>query len=316
LKALRFKKFGDPSVLTFQEIPTPKLAPGEVLIEVRAAGINPSDLGIVAGKFKSDLPRTPGRDFAGVVVRGNDSWAGKQVWGSGSGFGVIRDGSHAQFVTMPTEGLSEKPAKLSMEEAASIGVPYVTAWESLVRVGNLREGERVLITGSNGAVGAAAIQIAHWRNAFVIGAGKADSCPEADAYINTKRQDLVEEVQKITRKKGVDLVLDTVGATLFEPCLRSLAIGGRQIAIASPANPRVEFNLIDFYHKQTKLFGVDTVKMTGREIATALDQICAGFDSGHLRAPQIEVSPFGKVIEVYRGLAAKTLRGKQVLSLT
>jgi NADPH:quinone reductase len=314
VKALRIAKFGDPSVLMFEEVPSPTLAPGDVLIEVKAAGINPSDIGIVAGRFHSHLPRTVGRDFAGVVIRGNDKWAGKEVWGSGSGFGITRDGSHAQFVALPGEGLSEKPAKLSMEEAASVGVPYLAAWDSLVRVGNLREGERALITGSNGAVGLAAIQIARWRKAFVIGADVVDSCPQADAYINTKHQNMVEEVQKITGRKGVDLVLDSVGSKLFEPCLQSLAIGGRQIAIASAANPRVEFNLIDFYHKQSQLFGVDTAKMTGHEVAIAMDQLRAGFDSGHLRAPQIEISPFSKAIEVYSGVAAKTLRVKQVLS--
>jgi NADPH:quinone reductase len=196
------------------------------LIEVKGAAINPPDIGIISGKFKSDLPRTPGRDFAGVVVSSNeDYWKGKGVWGSGAGFGVSRDGAQAQFVAVPSDWLSEKPACLSMEEAAAIGVPYLTACESLIRAGQVREGEWVLITGANGTVGWAATQIEHWKKANVIGADIVESGPTVDVYVNTKSQDLVEEVIKITNGKGADFVLDTIGADLFEPCLRSLTIG-------------------------------------------------------------------------------------------
>ena len=314
MKALRFERFGDPSVLEFQDIPIPERAPNEVLIAVKGSGVNPSDIGIIAGKFKSILPRTPGRDYSGVVVQGNDFWRGKEVWGSGVGFGISRDGAQAEFLAVPADWLSEKPKSLSIEQAASIGVPYLVAWESLVRAGKLREGERVLITGVGGAVGQAAAQITHWKKAFVIGADIKDSSQEVDAYVNTKQQDLAEDVQRITNGKGADLVLDTIGGTLFEPCLKALAIGGRQIAIASPSSPRVEFDLVDFYHKQAQLIGVDTMKMSGREIAATLDELRAGFDGGHLRPPQIRISPIEKAIEVYAGLVARTLSGKQVLT--
>jgi NADPH:quinone reductase len=314
MKALRFERFGDPSVLAFQDVQAPKLAPGEALIEVKSAGINPSDLGNIAGRFGSKLPKTPGRDYAGLVIGGSDDWKGKEVWGSGVGFGVSRDGAHAQFVAVPSEWLSEKPASLSMEQAAAVGIPYLTAWQALVSIGQVREGEWVLITGANGAVGRAATQVAHWKKANVIGADRANSSPEADASVNTSRPNIVEEVRKITGGRGVDFVLDMVGAELFEPCLKSLAIGGRQIAIASPARPRVEFNLVDFYHNQARLLGLDTMKTPGPQIASAMNELRRGFDEGHLRPPEIQISPFEKAIEVYAGLASKTLRGKQVVS--
>jgi NADPH:quinone reductase-like Zn-dependent oxidoreductase len=161
MKALRFEKYGPPSVLSIQELQVPDLKPGEALVELHASAINPSDVKNVAGVFKASLPRIPGRDFAGVVVAGQ-GLKGKEVWGSGAGFGVSRDGAHAQYVVVSSDALSEKPAQLSMEEASAVGVPYLAAWSGLVDAANIQAGETVLITGALGAVGRAATQIAHW----------------------------------------------------------------------------------------------------------------------------------------------------------
>src|SRR5271157_4145576 len=96
MKALRFRRFGPPSVLSVEEVVAPEIQRLEALVEVRAAAVNPSDVKNVAGLFKASLPRVPGRDYAGVVVAG-EGWEGKEVWGSGAGFGVTRDGSHARY---------------------------------------------------------------------------------------------------------------------------------------------------------------------------------------------------------------------------
>jgi NADPH:quinone reductase len=262
MRGLRFEKYGPPSVLSIQDLPLPVLEEGEVLVQVKASSINPSDVGTVAGRFHSKLPMTPGRDYAGVVVEGG-SWTGKQVWGTGSGFGVVRPGAHAEFVAVPSSWLSEKPTELSMEQAAVVGVPYLVAWQSLVEAGNLQKGERLLITGAGGAVGSAAIQIADWKGASVIAADISQGAPDADSFVNLKEEDLVSAVQKATDGKGVDIVLDTVGGDLFRPCLRTLRVGGRQIAIANTAGPdaEVHLNLTDFYHNQLHLNGVDTQKL-------------------------------------------------------
>ena len=131
MKALRFERFGPPSVLSLRDVEVPKPGPGEALIELRAAAINPSDVKNVAGVFHATLPRIPGRDYAGVVVEG-EGWKGREVWGSGAGLGVTQDGTHTQYLVAPIDSLSEKPAQLSMEEASSIGVPYLAAWSALV----------------------------------------------------------------------------------------------------------------------------------------------------------------------------------------
>src|ERR1700693_1923923 len=98
MKALRFSQYGRPSVLSLEQCETPQPGPGESLVQVFAAAINPSDVKNLAGAFKSLLPRTPGRDYAGVVVAGDGK--GREVWGSGPAFGVERDGSHAAFVSV------------------------------------------------------------------------------------------------------------------------------------------------------------------------------------------------------------------------
>ena len=114
MKALRFAEFGPPSVLRIEEVPIPEPGDGEALVRVKAAAINPSDIGDVAGHFKkTTLPRTPGRDFAGVVVKGKQH-EGEEVWGSAPNLGIVRDGSHAEYVVVPAETLSPKPKSLSM----------------------------------------------------------------------------------------------------------------------------------------------------------------------------------------------------------
>jgi len=311
MKALRFEKYGSPSVLSIRELPVPDLKPGEALIELHASAINPSDVKNVAGAFKALLPRVPGRDYAGIVVAG-DGWKGKEVWGSGAGFGVSRDGTHAQYVVVSSDGLSEKPAGLSMEEASTVGVPYLAAWSGLVDAANIQAGETVLITGALGAVGRAATQIAHWKKAKVIGADISDGPSDVDVFINTKTKELPVEVKSLTGGKGVDLVFDAVGGPMFEPCLKSLRVGGRQVAITSTGNRRVEFNLVDFYHNSLHLIGVDTVKLTSSTIAKIMDQLRTGFEDGHLRASRVERWSLDQAIDAYTAVEKATSRNKQV----
>jgi NADPH:quinone reductase len=314
MKALRFETYGPPSVLSIQDLPLPRLEDGEVLVQVQASSINPSDVGTVAGRFHSKLPMTPGRDFAGVVVEGS-VWTGKQVWGTGAGFGTVRPGAHAEFVAMPSSWLSEKPAGLTMEQAAVVGVPYLAAWQSLIETGHLEKGERLLITGASGAVGTAAVQIAHWKGASVVAADIREGTPDADLFVNLQQADLVRAVQQATGGQGVDMVLDTVGADLFGSCLRTLRVGGRQIAIANAAGPdaEVRLNLTDFYHNQLHLIGVDTQKLTGSQIGGLMNHLREGFQAGFLHVSQPETNRLDNAVEAYTKVAEKKSRTKQVL---
>jgi len=315
MKALRFTEFGPPPVFRSEEVPIPEPGEGEALVRVKAAAINPSDIGNVAGRFKkTTLPRTPGRDFAGIAVKGTHH-EGAEVWGSSGKLGIVNDGSHAEYVVVPAETLSLKPKSLSMAEAAAIGVPYITAWASVVNAAQIQPGETILVIGAAGAVGQAAIQIANWKQARVIGADmRSDPIPGAEAVINTKTDDLEKWVIELTAGKGVDAVFDTVGGPMFEPALRSLRLGGRQVAISSPGNPRVSFNLIDFYHNFSRLLGVDSFGLTSRQIAEIEDELRMGFETGALKPLAIEVVPFEKAVDAYSRVAARQAKTKQMLS--
>jgi NADPH2:quinone reductase len=315
VKALRFGKFGPPSVLAVQKMPRPEPRAGEALVQVKAAAINPSDVKNVAGHFPATtLPRTPGRDFSGVVVAG-EKYQGQEVWSSGPELGITRDGAQGEYVAVPEEALALKPRTLSLEQAAAIGVPFITAWVAVVRAADLQAGETILIIGAAGAVGQAATQIANWRKARVLGAARSsDPIPGTAAVINTTTDDLRDRVFELTNGKGVDAVLDTVGGPMFEPALRSLRIGGRQVAIASAGDRRVNFDLVDFYHNLSRLIGVDSMKFTPRDVAAIADELRLGFDAGALKPPPLQLVPFENAIDAYERIASGQAKAKQVLA--
>jgi NADPH2:quinone reductase len=315
MKALRFTEFGPPAVLRFEEVAIPEPCEGEALIRVRAAAINPSDIGNVAGSFKkTTLPRTPGRDFAGIAVKSRHH-QGAEVWGSAPNLGIVSDGSHAEYVVVPEETLSLKPKPLSMAQAAAIGVPYITAWASVVSAAQIRSGETILIVGAAGAVGQAATQIANWKQARVIGADTSSNpIPGIESIVNTRTEDLHERVLQLTAGKGVDIVFDTVAGPLFEPAMRSLSYGGRHVVIASPGHPQVSFNLVDFYHNFSRLLGVDSFGLTSRQIAEIEGELQPGFETGVLKPAPIEIVPFEQAVDAYSRVAAGQAKAKQVLS--
>ena len=315
MKALRFAEFGPPSVLRIEEVAIPKPGEGETLVRVKAAAINPSDIVNVAGQFKkTTLPRIPGRDLAGVIVKGKQ-YEGEEVWGSGPTLGIVRDGSHAEYVVIPSETLSPKPKSLSMAQAATIGIPYITAWASIVNAAQIHAGETILIIGAAGAVGQAAAQIANWKKLRVIGADTtSDPIPSTESVVNTKSEDLREKVLQLTAGKGVNAVFNTVGGALFEPAMQSLAFRGRQVVISSSRDPRVSFNLVEFYHNFSTLMGVDSYGLTPRQIGEIEDQLRPGFETEVLKPSPIEIVPFEKAVDAYTRVAAREAKAKQVLS--
>ena len=312
MRAIRFRNYGPPSVLALEEVPTLQPGPGEVLVKVSAAGINRADVGAVAGAFKSTTPRVPGRDFAGVIVEGVDS--GLEVWGSGERMGIDRDGAHAEFVTVPRQWLVPMPRNLSMPEAAGSGVPFIVAYEALIRVGRLQEGETLLLTGAEGAVGRAATQLAHRQGAKVIGVQRSSNSAGTDYVIDLQKEALHEAVQALTRGVGVDIVLDAVGGDLFEPALKSLRLGGRQIAIASLGKRRVEFDLIDFYHNVATLHGVDSSGFTGQHAAGILNELREAFEDGELKPLPTDETPLDHAAEAYETVKRGTHQ-RQILMM-
>jgi NADPH2:quinone reductase len=320
MKALRFEKTGSLDELRIQELAIPAIVSGEVLIQVKAAAINPSDVKNVLGKMhETSVPRIPGRDFAGVVTDGPSEWVGKMVFGSGGNLGFGRDGTHAEFVAVPITAINPLPANLSFEQAAAMGVAYMTAWAALVLAAKLQPGETILITGTTGAVGGAAARIAKKQGARVIGTARkaADishlTDTSVDHWIGLDAGDLFASVFAATDGKGVELVFDVVGGAMFEPCLKSLALRGRHVAIASNPDPRVSFNLVDFYHRESRLIGVDSVKLTFEESAEILRGLTPGIEDGTFPPPPIKTCSFANCAEAYQLVGEGKVKEKQIL---
>ena len=208
MRALRFHQTGSLDELRLEEVPTPVPRADEVLVQVKAAAINPSDIKNVQGKMhENTVPRIPGRDFAGVVVGGARKFTGQSVFGSGGNLGFGRDGSHAEFVVVPANAVTPLPENLSFEQAAGIGVAYMTAWAALVNAARIQPGETALILGTTGAVGSAAARIAHSLGGRVIGTvRKASEIPPAESlpvetWIDLETTDLAVGVRAATDGK-------------------------------------------------------------------------------------------------------------------
>jgi len=296
MRAILIEHPGDPSELRPTEVPRPEPGEDEVLVEVHAAAVNRSDVLNARGSFPfTTLPRIPGRDFAGVVVEGPQELLGKEVWGTGGGdLGFIRDGSHARYLAVPANGVAPKSAALSLEEAAASGLAYVTAGSALIELGGITAGETVLVTGAAGGVGSAAVMISRWKGARVIGAIKDPSerarAEQAgiDVIVDTSREEISESVLAATDGGGVHLALDTVGGPVFEPALGSLGAQGRMVVITTTPDARqVSFDLLDFYRKGLRLYGLMTSFLDAQGSAAVLRDLRPGFDEGALRAPAI-----------------------------
>ncbi|HWB60550.1 MAG TPA: zinc-binding alcohol dehydrogenase family protein [Chthoniobacteraceae bacterium] len=321
MRALRFQKTGSLDHLALEEMPRPVPAAGEALVRVKAAALNPSDVKNVLGKMhETTVPRVPGRDLAGIVEEGPAEWLGKSVVASGGGLGFSRDGSHAEYAAVPVDGLVPLPANLSFAQAAAIGLPYITAWGSMVDLAGVRAGETVLVLGTTGAVGSAAARIVHARGARVIGTLRnAASRPPAntrpvDDWIDLSATTLAAGARTLTRGRGVDVVYDVVGGEMFAQCLATLAPGGRQVAISSGGSPMVSFNLVDFYHNQSRLLGFDSLKLSIEQCAAILRAVSAHFESGAFPPPQVETFPLDDALRLYREMAVSTLKVKAVLA--
>lgn len=315
MHALRFDRFGPPSVLQLIDLPTPSHAADEAIVEIRAAGINPSDVKNVAGKMsQTKPPRIPGRDFAGVVTDGPPAWRGAPVWGTGGELGFTRDGTHAEAVVVPVASLRRKPEGLTFAEAAAVGTPFITAQLALSRA-SLHGGDVVLVAGAAGAVGSAAVQIAAWRGATVVGlvqheeqAAQARAAGACEIVVSSQGEaaDLVDTIIRALGGRGVDLALDTTGL-LLDTAVRTLARGGRVVAIAAPADGKATFTLTDLYRRDGQILGVNSLSRTSVDLAALLDELAPGFESHALRAPQLTERPLTEGAAAYESRAGKVV---------
>jgi NADPH:quinone reductase len=316
MKAIHLTEFVEPSQIKVTEIDKPKLKQGEALIQIKAAGLNPSDVKNSQGVMKhhTQLPRTIGRDYAGVVEEGPQDWIGKEVWGGGGDLGFTRDGSYAEYITVPIESLSEKPKALTFEQAAGAGIPFITGYVGLIRLCEAGKSESVLIVGASGSVGTAVAQLAKWVGARCIGtaldAGDIPSVPMD--VINLESESLSEAAKAYTNGQGVKVCFNAVGGETFRPALDALALGGRMVCISATGEREVKLNLLDFYRHQLKLYGLDTLQFDSIACAEILEAIKPGFEDGSLQLPKPEVIRLENAAGAFQRVAKGEI-GKKVL---
>lgn len=269
-------------------VPRPDAAADQCIIEVASAGVNPSDVKATLGLMPHAVwPRTPGRDYAGLVVDGPAALLGLQVWGSGGELGIRRDGTHGKYLSIQASAVRAKPASVSLLEAGAVGVPFITAFEGLRRAGMPQAGSTVLVCGGNGKVGQATIQIATALGARVFAVERTAEPYRGHAsgevrMIDASREAIAEVVRDETGGHGADIVYNTVGSPYFEQANQAMAVGATQIFISTIEKP-VPFDIFAFYRGQHTYVGVDTLALDSGACAQILDQLAPMFASGELR---------------------------------
>jgi NADPH2:quinone reductase len=310
-------KASDPASLRaavrLVELDAPNDVPeGYAVVAVRSAGVNPSDVKAVLGAMPHAVwPRTPGRDYAGVVIEGPKELLGREVWGSGGELGIRRDGTHAQRLVLPAANLREKPATITLAEAGAIGVPFITAFTGLREAGGVNREDVVLVFGANGKVGQAATQIATAAGARVFGVERTPETYRGHAsgevtMFGASEGDIAERVREGTSGHGADIIFNTVGSPYFETANRALATRGRQIFI-STIERSVPFDIFAFYRGQHRFIGVDTLALDSADGAAVLEQLRPGFESGALRPFPLlaaNVYPLARAADAYQAVLA------------
>ena len=291
MRAALFSEHGGPEVIRLAEVETPEPGPGEVRIAVRAAALNHLDLWARRGlPFEIPMPHIGGSDVAGVVdalgpgveevVDGvsigarvvadpslNYDWYRRARAGSPlveRPFGVLGEhtqGGLAEYCLAPVANLMEIPEAVAFETAAAAALTFITAWHALLGRGGLKPGETVLVTGASGGVSTAAVQIARLSGARVYavtgGSDNVEKVKELGAHVVYDRHevDFSRELWRDTGKRGVDLIVDSVGEPLWEGCLRSLAIGGRLVSYGGTGGPAVASDVRAIFWKQLSILG-------------------------------------------------------------
>ncbi len=288
MKAIVFSQHGGPEVLHHTELPDPKLSPTEVLVRVRACALNHLDLWVRRGLpgITIPMPHIPGSDISGEVARVGELVTrvkvGQKVLlapGLSCGqcaacsagadnrcrrytiFGYLVDGGCAEFVKSPEVNVIPIPGDLSFDEAAAVPLVFLTAWHMLMGRAQVFPGEEVLVLGAGSGVGSAAIQIAKVAGARVIATAGSDAklakAKElgADEVINHGKQNILDEVKRLTERRGVDVVIEHVGTATWEMSVGALAPGGRLVTCGATTGYEGRVDIRYLFSRQLSLLG-------------------------------------------------------------
>jgi NADPH:quinone reductase-like Zn-dependent oxidoreductase len=302
MRAVRIHEFGGPEVLRLDDVPTPRAAAGKLLIRVAAASVNPVDYKIRRGGYplvgQKDLPVTLGRDVAGTIESAGGGFdAGAEVYAHLD----WADGGYADFALCAPAGIAAKPASLSMVEAAAVPLAATTAWQGLFDQGGLKAGERVLIHGASGGVGAFAVQFARAAGAEVIGTASGDEvervrrlgAAQAVDYAAQRFEDVVQDV---------DLVYDLIGKETQARSFAVLKRGGRLISTVQEPDAA-----------KADEAGVTAKRYMAEPNAGELAQIAALIDAGKVAVTVTQVFALEDAAAAHRCLEEGHPNGKLVL---
>lgn len=332
MKAFILDRYGKTVGLRMGEMPEPEVLEDDVLVEVHAASVNVLDSKIRNGEFKLLLPyRLPlvlGNDVAGVVVRVGPNVVrfkpGDEVYARPD---TARIGGLAEMIAMNEDAVAHKPKTLGMEEAASLPLVALTAWQVLVERANLKKGQKVLIHAGSGGVGTVAIQLAKHLGAFVAtttSAANADWVKRlgADVVIDYNKEDFERSLQ------GYDLVLNSLGADVLEKSLRVLKPGGTLVSISGPPDPdfakeigaswflRQVMRLLSYrIRKKAKRHGVRYSFLFMKASGDQLREIGSLVDSGAIRPVVDKVFPFAATNEAMAYIDKGRAKGKIVVKM-
>jgi len=285
MKAVVCKTLGPADALSYEESwPDPECGPGQVLVDIKAAGLNFPDVLIIEGKYQYQppLPFIPGGECAGVVAAVGEGVT--HVKPGDSVIGMIQTGGFATKVAAPAQSVFPMPPGLTYEQAAGVSMTYFTSHHALKQRANLQPGETLLVMGAAGGVGSTAIELGKWMGAKVIAAASSDEklefCKQlgADEVINYSTEDLKTRLKELTGGKGVDVVYDPVGGDYAEPALRNMAWNGRYLVIgfASGPIPKIPLNLALL--KGCAIMGVFWGRFVGEEPKVHLENVAELWD--------------------------------------
>jgi NADPH:quinone reductase len=318
MKAIRVREFGDPEVLRLEELPTPQPGPGQVLLRMHAAGVNPVETYIRAGKYARlpELPYTPGNDGAGVVEQVgadvSEFKASDRVYTAGS-----LSGTYAEFALCKKEQVHPLPANVSFARGAAIGTPYATAYRGLIQRADAKPGETVLVHGASGGVGTAAVQLARSRGLRVLGTAGSDKGLKlvreqgAHEVFDHRAPEHFEQITKATGGHGVDVIVEMLANVNLAKDLTLLAKGGRVVIIGSRGP--VEIDPRNTMQRDADIRGMILPNTPPAEMASIHAALVAGLENGTLRPVIGKEFPLAEAAGAHRAVTEPGAIGKIVL---
>ncbi|NHZ81910.1 zinc-binding dehydrogenase [Massilia sp. CCM 8695] len=322
MKAVVCKAWGLPDSLVVEQVAAPVAGPGQVLLDVKAAGVNFPDVLIIQGKyqFKPELPFTPGSELSGVI-----SALGAGVTNVKLGDRVIAftaQGAFAQQIVVPAQAVMPMPPGMDFDTAAAITLTYGTSHHAVLDRAALKAGETMLVLGAAGGVGLAAIEIGKALGARVIAAASSDEklavCREhgADATINYSTEDLREAIKAATDGKGPDVIYDPVGGIYAEPAFRSIGWRGRYLVVgfANGEIPKLPLNLTLL--KGASLMGVfwgEFAKREPKANLAAMRELMGWLAEGKIRPRISGRYTLEQTAQALNDMAARKVTGKVVI---